>query len=372
MSTNELNNTNKSLSLLGEFMDRKLENEFLKEEVFNAKKHIRLIILLLGILYFMFIIPDCFIIKNPATLKIILMDRIIFLALVVFLFFFMKNIKSPYTFFVWISLYEVLAFLSFIFVFFQYESPNFLIQSFGMMIIMLGIFLVPNRWIYMIFVCLSISGVYFILCPYLHGNIKTAEFLAAVVYTMLVITLMGVLTLRINRYKRIQYINSRELMRLSSLDPLTGIYNRMKFDDELNKFINLKKRYDSKLSLILFDFDDFKKVNDDFGHLIGDRVLIDAVNLVKKSIRETDIFARWGGEEFVILLPNTGNEQAIELAERLNSIISNCSFFKAGQVTCSFGVASLAPEDDADSLVHRADNLLYKAKEKGKNQIAVK
>lgn len=358
------------LSFLGKFIDKDLENEYILNEINNIKIYVRPLALILGILYLLFLVPDYYLIKNPDTFKIILLDRLVFLALTISLSIVIKYIKSPAWFYRCITLYEIMASLLFIFTFHQYESPNFLIQSFGVMLIILGLFLVPNKWIYTIFVCVLLSTLFFSICINILKPIKTSELYAGVVYTWLVIIFMGVSSLRINKYKRIQYISNKELLKLSTLDPLTGIYNRLKFDEELDKFISLSKRYNNELSIILFDIDNFKKINDDFGHLTGDMVLVDTAKMVRDSIRDTDIFARWGGEEFVILLPNTNKIKGLELAERLHRMISKHPFPRIGQVTCSFGVTSLSREDNGDSLVNRADNLLYKAKDRGKNQIA--
>ena len=104
---------------------------------------------------------------------------------------------------------------------------------------------------------------------------------------------------------------------MSVKDPLTGIYNRKKFDDVVDQWVSFPNRYGSPLSILLFDIDNFKGVNDHFGHMMGDKVLKQVVHAVQGCIREADVFARWGGDEFAILLPNTNLAEARKLAERL-------------------------------------------------------
>lgn len=160
------------------------------------------------------------------------------------------------------------------------------------------------------------------------------------------------------------------LKELSSTDSLTRIYNRMAFNELLQTELNRAKRYKTGLSLIMFDIDHFKKINDTYGHLTGDSVLKEMVTLVKQKIRNVDIFARWGGEEFMILAPETSTEASYELAERLCAAVAEFSFAEAGNVTASFGVAPLMDgNDDADILIKRADNALYRAKETGRNRV---
>ena len=152
-------------------------------------------------------------------------------------------------------------------------------------------------------------------------------------------------------------------------DTLTGLYNRQKFNDIFDKELKRDKRYKNNLSLIIFDIDYFKKINDDFGHQVGDEVLKDISTLVKNGIREQDTLVRWGGEEFIILLPQTDLEGATNKANNLKDIIwayENKNISR--RVTASFGVTVLQEDDSQDSIITRADNALYEAKETGRNK----
>jgi len=157
---------------------------------------------------------------------------------------------------------------------------------------------------------------------------------------------------------------------LSTIDPLTKVYNRLKFDEILQTEIERAKRYKTIFSLIMFDIDDFKKINDTFGHQIGDYVLKEIAKLVKKNIRATDFLARWGGEEFMVLAPHTNLTCAEKLACKIKLVIENHNF-KIGKITASFGVTQYEEGDTPNSIIHRADEALYQAKKKGKNQVVV-
>ena len=160
------------------------------------------------------------------------------------------------------------------------------------------------------------------------------------------------------------------LEKQATTDTLTGMFNRMKFNKSLTNEIERAERYNTPLSLIIFDIDHFKKVNDAYGHLAGDDVLKRLTKLVSTNIRQMDIFARWGGEEFVITTPETHFEGAIKLAEKLRSKIEAYDFSEPQKVTTSFGVATLQSKDTNITLVNRADEALYRAKEGGRNQVA--
>jgi diguanylate cyclase (GGDEF)-like protein len=155
----------------------------------------------------------------------------------------------------------------------------------------------------------------------------------------------------------------------ASLDPLTNIYNRQKFDDVFNQEIKNTNRYGYPLSLAIIDIDKFKDFNDTHGHLIGDEVLVSTAQVVQNNLRETDVLARWGGEEFVILFINTNISQAKKVSEKLRKIIENHTHPTAGKVTASFGLTQFASHDTNKSMFKRCDEALYFAKENGRNRV---
>ncbi len=154
---------------------------------------------------------------------------------------------------------------------------------------------------------------------------------------------------------------------LSITDKLTQLHNRTKIDDLFKMELSRVNRYQGSLSLILVDLDHFKEVNDNYGHLIGDKVLQELASLLKNSVRSADHIGRWGGEEFLILSSDTNLEQARQHAEKLRQLIEHHEFSEVGHKTGSFGVATYHDGDDADSMTKRADDCLYLAKDRGRN-----
>ncbi|MCF6097150.1 PAS domain S-box protein [Thermovorax subterraneus] len=159
------------------------------------------------------------------------------------------------------------------------------------------------------------------------------------------------------------------LYRQSITDPLTNVYNRRFFMQMLEQEMERTRRNGKPFSIIMFDLDHFKSVNDRFGHAAGDMVLKSVADMIKGRIRKTDCFARWGGEEFIILLPETTVGDAASLAEELRERLSNMALLEVGGVTASFGVAGYRPSDTIDTILLRADSMLYEAKAAGRNYI---
>ena len=161
------------------------------------------------------------------------------------------------------------------------------------------------------------------------------------------------------------------LNQLATTDRLTGVANRRFFETEAETAIRQAERFGTPLSLLLFDIDHFKMINDRHGHLIGDQVLIEVTRRAQSRLREIDILARWGGEEFVVLLQHTHREDATKLAERLRAHLAETPVPKVGRVTASFGVAEWRPSDNLDQWIKYADDSLYTAKRQGRNQVVV-
>jgi diguanylate cyclase (GGDEF)-like protein len=164
---------------------------------------------------------------------------------------------------------------------------------------------------------------------------------------------------------------AREMEFQATTDTLTGLFNRLKFNQTLAMEILRSKRYQTRFSLILFDIDHFKYVNDVHGHQIGDSVLTQISRIVSDQMRETDLLARWGGEEFVILILESDQQMAQQAAEKLRIAIGQFVFPGVGAVTCSFGIAEYIEGDTAETLIARSDSALYQAKRKGRNCVEV-
>jgi diguanylate cyclase (GGDEF)-like protein/PAS domain S-box-containing protein len=165
------------------------------------------------------------------------------------------------------------------------------------------------------------------------------------------------------------YSMTTSLEEKASLDQLTGIYNRDKFEKLFTFMVEQTLNSNKDLSLIVFDIDYFKEVNDTYGHQAGDSVLQDLARLILKNIKTSDIFARWGGEEFVILLPDTTVEGAYKFAEKLRTLIKEYPFESVDKITSSFGVGQLNEYENKMTLFEKVDKALYNAKNSGRDRV---
>lgn len=158
-----------------------------------------------------------------------------------------------------------------------------------------------------------------------------------------------------------------ELEKLSVTDRLTQLYNRVKLEEVFAEQMLVAKRYNTPFSILICDLDFFKSVNDTFGHLIGDQVLIELSGILKATIRDTDVVGRWGGEEFLIICRETDKENAILLAQRLRKAVEAYTFISNQPQTLSIGVSTFISKDSDVSMMGRADSALYSAKDSGRN-----
>jgi two-component system, cell cycle response regulator len=176
------------------------------------------------------------------------------------------------------------------------------------------------------------------------------------------------------RVKKLQdelHLRNEELDRSSRTDVLTGLFNRRHLQDQLRSQLTTARRHGQELGVVLLDIDHFKHVNDTYGHLAGDEVLVEFASRIERQLRDGDIAGRWGGEEFLLLLPQTGLSGTFEVGERIRVAIASEPFIVADAVinlTVSGGSA-VGPGASGDDLVHRADTGLYEAKDKGRNRI---
>ncbi len=162
-----------------------------------------------------------------------------------------------------------------------------------------------------------------------------------------------------------------EIRLLTEVDRLTQLFNRLKLDSVIKYEIERTKRSLSPLSIILMDIDHFKLVNDNFGHIVGDEVLKEVAKIIKESIRKVDTAGRWGGEEFMIVLPDSDLDVGRILAEKIRTKIESNDFSKVGRLTASFGVAEFKDGISEIEFVNRADNAMYQAKNQGRNKVCV-
>jgi diguanylate cyclase (GGDEF)-like protein len=219
------------------------------------------------------------------------------------------------------------------------------------------------------FLIISMYWLYSSLIAY--GVVPWVEYPSDVAIFLCLLLLSYSIVKNLNYTKELEDAKE-ELTVLSSTDYLTKLYNRKEIDSLLNKCQSICQRYSDSFSIILLDIDDFKQVNDTFGHLIGDKFLIELGNILTTNTRDVDFVGRWGGEEFLIICPKTKSEEAIVIAEKLRAKIENHSFDIVGKKTASFGISTYTQADNLTTLLSKADEAMYKSKKEGKNRVSLK
>ncbi|WP_457567589.1 GGDEF domain-containing protein [Desulfurobacterium sp.] len=210
-----------------------------------------------------------------------------------------------------------------------------------------------------------ISGVFMLIFKYHHHSVNTLLY-----YTINLVGFISVISL--GGFILITVIDDTfRMLRESSIrDPLTRAYNRRAFMEFIKEEIARARRYRFPISLIMIDIDDFKNINDTYGHIKGDEVLKELAELIMCNIRQCDRLVRWGGEEFIVVCPHLTGDEAFKVAEKLRKLVASHDFGGV-KITASFGVSEINPEESIEKAIKLADEALYEVKKSGKNGVAV-
>jgi diguanylate cyclase (GGDEF)-like protein len=266
-----------------------------------------------------------------------------------------------------ITLTELTVFAIYLINLYNQKSNESALQFMTVMLFICTVFLIPNKLKYCITAGCAILACYSVFCAVLLHTTQPPPLNQQVIYLSVSLVTCAVFIFGRETSERKQYASEKLLEHLSITDRLTGIYNRGRFEYTLNLWIK-NMRHDP-FCLLMIDIDNFKKINDSFGHSVGDQALIGITETVTANIRDVDVFARWGGEEFVVLSDRTSLEQAKELAERLRKAVEANSGGEAGKVTISIGIAQYRRKEPILDFMNRADEKMYEAKQAGKNRV---
>jgi diguanylate cyclase (GGDEF)-like protein len=355
------------LNIIGEFDDKDIERFFRAGEVKKSTRIVRYLILVSSIV--IFLLASLPFLSGFPINTMTLYDvgsRIIILAIGVTLFFGIPKIKKTNLIGVLVCAFAMFIYAVHIFVFFSYGKMPMMFETFNVVILSASLFLMPNRWVVNMAFSLLFFVVYLVVTPHICSAVAFFDQIIAAIYAFWNIVIVGILFYRINLHKRQGFAKELQLEALSKTDHLTKIHNRKACDEFLDSSCN-----DNVVtSYIMFDIDNFKDVNDTYGHLVGDQVIVKIIETAKNVIRESDVIARWGGEEFIIIMPGTCLSAATEIAKRVREQISQIKHNHIkNSITCSFGVTSYTRGDTPNNIIRRVDQLLYLAKEYGKNRV---
>ena len=299
----------------------------------------------------------------------ILSARLIFSGLLFVLMFNLTKIRSYHAYSIIITLSEALYVAIFLCVFFLYPNPDFYIQSFGMITIILAFFLIPNKWINVLILVGASGTAFLISAKIIMPGMNAMVYLAGAVYIAIDSALCAFFAWNRQKAQRYEYEARQELSKLSATDHLTQAMTRSKLEEEAERWMVFCRRQELPLSLAFVDVDNLKTINDRYGHLVGDNVLAEIVIRMRSILRKSDIVSRWGGDEFIMLLPDSDLGKTVEISEMIRQLIEKEPFAGDISVTCSFGVVSMEPQSTFETLIKRADELMYTSKKLGKNRV---
>lgn len=346
------------------FLDKTLEQEYHEWKLPSRRMQIRFISLLTGLLYMLAFQIDKYIVSGEA-LDLMMLFHLYLLPVILFTI----SILS-----FWKKFYNKMIFILVI-------AP--MIATVGNLLIVTTL---VNYTIYLteiyliIFWTLTISGLrlFHALISVFFILICATTFLYKIPHNIFVMHLFwmfsslsfGLVSAYIfERLNKKVFLNYKELEKLSVSDKLTGLLNRTKLNEVVQNEVLQCKRFEHTFGLAIIDIDHFKSVNDNYGHQVGDEVLVKIANIIKENLRTTDILFRWGGEEFVVVCLEANKNGVMVLVENIRKKIEEHIFEKIGTKTVSIGFTMYEENDDDDTLVKKADDALYRAKNAGRNRI---
>jgi len=315
------------------------------------------------------IVPDWLLIVSFQSRIVVAVIRLLYSGLLVFVSVQTKRTRAFQPLSILITVSEGLALTIFLFVMTQYTHFNFMIQAMGYIAFILIVFAVPNRIQYTLILTILGAAGFFICAVLYHGTIESTEFWAALVYVSLTTVLCVIAAASTERHQFREYIAKNRLEHLSSTDFLTDTANRFRLEEEAGRWMDFCRRQGMPLSLAFIDVDNLKSINDRYGHQTGDSVLVDMAKLFQRQLRSSDTLARWGGDEFVLLLPNTSLKNAVSLMGRVKASVEESSFAAKIPVTWSCGIVEMQAGDSFHLMLSSADALMYEGKHMGKNLI---
>ena len=359
------------INILGEFSDPLFEKAFQESSSNSAFTIAKYSILSIGVIFSLLVIYDYFYFADKIDFLYSLLVRMFvsFICLIAFFSVDSDRLKSYNGKRIILSTAELTLFFGYLFMLSQQNAQGFLEQSMATMLMIMAIFSIPNRWIYSFCSSIIVVTFFFILTPLYILTIDPFTRTESFTYLLLCTIFSAAFMHNRSVTQRKEYLNTLKLEYLSSTDGLTGIYNRARFEVLLQEEIEkVNEGRTSTFSLMLFDLDDFKYINDEHGHGGGDLILKEISAAVISKIRENDIFARWGGDEFVLLFPNIGIEQSHDMAERIHKACTDNTFTNSPDITISVGITVYRKGESDSALIKRADDMMYEAKRAGKNR----
>jgi diguanylate cyclase (GGDEF)-like protein len=334
-----------------------------------AQRNIHVLTSIASVVNFLFLVCDLMFIQGRTERIIIAIVRYAFSVLLIVMIRVLQRVRTYAVFTALITILEAASLVVFLFVLRLYETPDFMIQTLGILFSILLIFIVPNRKGNQLALSFAGTLAYFAMAFFCIPNIALSELVASIFYALLMITLCSVAIFGNDAYALKEFTARRRLEQTSSTDFLTNAATRARLEDEARRWMSFCRRQGLPLCLVFVDVDNLKRINDQYSHAAGDAVLKRIAELMQNQLRSSDTIARWGGDEFVLLLPNVSLQNAVLLLDRVKQAVTQIEVENVGSISCSFGVVEMGPESTYQQLLADADTLMYQSKKNGKGRV---
>jgi diguanylate cyclase (GGDEF)-like protein len=358
-----------AIQMKGIVFDKETEKEFYNKQIDSIKAYIYPLFIVFSFFYFIVGISDSIALgDNNLSMKIVFIRGSIFL-LTIILMVVLSRLKKYDILQIMLTIYGVLFCISYLYGAYLFQFLDYYIQCFEVLMILTGIFLIPIDWEKSFVISIIFLLSFFLLAFTMIEHLQSNYFFITVEYVFIIFLLISILTYRISNFEREKYINENTISQKTVMDQLLEINDKAKFNVEFRKVFNYYKTHEGNLYVVLFGINEFDNIVEKYGKNIADKVLLEITKLVKKFTRENDIFARWGKDEFILLLSGMEVEIAMKIASRLKGGIVDYYFSEVGEVSCCFGLASPKEEESIQEFFERVERYLYKARRDGKNEV---
>ena len=335
-----------------------------------AQRNIHIYAQIASISNFIFLICDMMFIEGQKERLILAVMRYCYSILLILMIRNTQRTKTFASFSVIVTTLEAIAILLYLYVLLLYQTPDFMIQTMGMIMMVLVIYIVPNRGRNALILSIAATISFFAVYYFLIEKLPLKSLMVSVVYLSLTILICAVKTIGGERYAQREFLAKTTLQETSAKDYLTSAATRARLEEEAHRWMNFCRRQSLPLCLVFVDVDNLKSINDQHGHAMGDMALKQIASVMQTQLRNSDTIARWGGDEFVLLLPNVTLQNAVLLLDRVKSAIAKLTLEGGVCISCSFGVVQMRPESTYQEMLAQADEMMYRSKRNGKGRIS--
>ncbi len=335
-----------------------------------AQKNIHIYAQIASIGNFVFLICDMIFIQGQTERLIVAITRYCFSILLILMVRRLQRVKAFAVFSAIVTLMEAASIFLYLYVLWLYQSPDFMIQSMGMIITVLAISIIPNRNRNTLILTMTAAVAFLAEFYFLIEKVPLKSLVVSTAYIVFTIAICSMKSFGTERYAQREFMAKRTLQETSAKDYLTSAATRARLEEEAHRWMNFCRRQSLPLCLVFVDVDNLKNINDSFGHATGDIVLKQIAAVMRAQLRNSDTIARWGGDEFVLLLPNVTLQNAVLLLDRVKNAINALTLEGDASVSCSFGVVQMRTESTYQEMLAQADTMMYRSKKNGKGRIA--